>query len=214
MSYKKVDREKINKIKELHRMWLLEFEDEKISPESKQADFTGVDLRGENLAGENLKGANFIKANLTGANLEEADFRGANFIKANLTGANLKGANFRWARLNLAILNGTDLREANFYDTTFIGADLIGADLTGANFANSNLENAKLPDNMEYHDCLPYHRMIALDNVVFIGCEKLTIKEWLSPKGLKLAKDYGYSPRKIKEYKKLILAWKRKNSFK
>ena len=71
-----MDQKELDKILELHKMWLNGDEN------GKCADLYGADLSGANLSGANLSGAD-----LSGANL-----RGANLYDANLSGANLSGA--------------------------------------------------------------------------------------------------------------------------
>ena len=70
---KKISQEELNKILELHKMWL-NGEDSGIS-----ADLIGVNLRHTNLIG----------ADLRNANLREADLRYADLEYANLIGADL-----------------------------------------------------------------------------------------------------------------------------
>lgn len=71
---KKISQEELNKILELHKMWL-NGEDSGIS-----ADLIGVNLRHTNLIG----------ADLRNANLREADLRYADLEYANLIGADLE----------------------------------------------------------------------------------------------------------------------------
>ena len=76
-----MDQKELDKILELHKMWLNWDENGKCA----------------NLYGANLRGANLRGADLSGANL-----RGANLRDANLCGANLSGANLRDAGLDFS----------------------------------------------------------------------------------------------------------------
>ena len=101
-----MDQKELDKILELHKMWLNGDEN------GKRADLYGADLRVANLRGANLYGADLYGADLRGANLRGADLRGADLYGADLYGA--------------------DLRVANLYGADLYGADLRGADLYGA----------------------------------------------------------------------------------
>ena len=81
-----MDQKELDKILELHKMWLNGDEN------GKCADLRGADLRGANLRGANLRGANLSGADLSGANLSGADLYGADLYGADLRGANLYGA--------------------------------------------------------------------------------------------------------------------------
>ena len=106
-------RKELDKILELHKMWLNGDEN------GKRADLRGADLRGADLYGADLRGANLRGADLYGANLRGANLRGADLRGADLYGADLRGANLRGADLYGANLRGADLRDADLY-----GADL------------------------------------------------------------------------------------------
>jgi hypothetical protein len=68
----------LNKILELHKLWLDGHAD------GKRANFREADLRWVNLSGADLR-----KTNLGGVNLYEANLRGANLFRANLRRADL-----------------------------------------------------------------------------------------------------------------------------
>ena len=74
-------RKELDKILELHKMWLNGGENGKCA-----------NLRGANLSGANLYDANLSGANLYDANLRNADLYGADLCGANLSGAGLSGA--------------------------------------------------------------------------------------------------------------------------
>ena len=76
-------RKELDKILELHKMWLNGGEN------GKCANLRGADLRGANLYDANLSGANLYDANLRNADLYGADLCGANLSGAGLSGAGL-----------------------------------------------------------------------------------------------------------------------------
>lgn len=83
-----MDKQKLDKILELHKMWI------KGDANGKRADLHGFDLRGADLYGADLykailRGAILCGADLNGAILRGADLRGADLYKANLYKANL-----------------------------------------------------------------------------------------------------------------------------
>ena len=95
-------------------------------------------------------------------------YEGANLENANLRCVNLEGANLEGANLENVNLEGANLRCVNLE-----GANLEGANLEGANLEGANLEGAnKVPIY-----CTWSHG-ITNGNLIHIGCEKRTIKEW------------------------------------
>jgi len=104
-------------------------------------------------------------AYLRGANLRGADLRGAY-----LSGAYLSGADLRDAYLSGAYLSGANLRGANLRGADLRGANLRGADLSGAYGGNARMQCLQID---------PY-RIIVLDKeIVWGGCTKKTVQEWL-----------------------------------
>jgi hypothetical protein len=87
-------RKELNKILELHEMWL------EGDPEGKRAYFYRADLRGAAFHGAALRSAFVREADLTGADLSYADLRGANLSGADLRGANICGAKVFGVRLH------------------------------------------------------------------------------------------------------------------
>ena len=73
-----MDQKELDKILELHKMWLNGDEN------GKCADLSGADLRVANLRDANLYGADLYGADLRGANLRDANLRGANLYGADL----------------------------------------------------------------------------------------------------------------------------------
>ena len=86
-----MDQKELDKILELHKMWLNGGENGKCA-----------NLSDANLRGANLYDANLSDADLSGANLYGADLRGANLRDADLSGANLDDANLRGANLDFS----------------------------------------------------------------------------------------------------------------
>lgn len=114
---------------------------------------------GKWLRNEGGSRANLSYANLYDANLRGADLRGANLAYTNLSGTNLSGAD-----LTGADLCGANLREAN----------LTGVSLCGAYGGNSRMQCLQID---------PY-KIIVLDNeIVWGGCTKKTVQEWLDYDG-------------------------------
>ena len=79
-----MDQKELDKILELHKMWLW-----------GDANGKRANLYGANLYGADLYGANLRDANLYGANLRDANLYGANLQEADLWGADLRGADLR-----------------------------------------------------------------------------------------------------------------------
>jgi hypothetical protein len=103
------------------------------------------------------------------ANLSDADLRGAN-----LRGADLRGADLRDAFLSDADLSHADLSHADLSDANLRGADLSGAYLRGADLRDAKGLDATIKMPMY---CKWKHG-ITNGNLIHIGCEKRTIKEW------------------------------------
>jgi hypothetical protein len=97
-----MDKEKLQKILEDHRLWLEGKGGEKAN--LSNADLSDADLSGADLSDANLGGADLSNANLGGANLSNA-----NLGRADLSNANLGGADLSDANLGRADLSGADL---------------------------------------------------------------------------------------------------------
>ena len=91
-----MDQKELDKILELHKMWLNWDEN------GKCANLSGANLRGANLSDANLRDANLRGANLSGANLRDADLSDADLRGANLRGAYLSGADLSGANLDFS----------------------------------------------------------------------------------------------------------------
>jgi len=102
-------KQELNKVLELHKLWL------QGDPKGKRANLSGAYLTGAYLSEANLYGANLSEANLSEANLSEANLSEAYLYGANLSGAYLYGANLSGANLSGANLSGADLTEAYLY---------------------------------------------------------------------------------------------------
>ena len=109
-------------------------------------------------------------ADLSGANLSGAYLSGADLSGANLRDADLSDANLRDAYLSGADLSGANLRDANLRDANLRGANLRGANLRDAYGGNARMQCLQID---------PY-RIIVLDKeIVWGGCTKKTVQEWL-----------------------------------
>ena len=87
-----MNKEKLQKILENHRLWLSNSGGEQANlkgADLSDADLTGADLRGANLRFADLSGADLRGADLSGVDLRWANLRGANLCYANLSDANL-----------------------------------------------------------------------------------------------------------------------------
>ena len=87
-------REKLNKILEEHKHWIVEDCEnwEEMRASLKDADLSYANLRGACLLNADLRGADLRGANLHNADLSRANLRDANLCDADLRGANLSGA--------------------------------------------------------------------------------------------------------------------------
>jgi len=165
----------------------------------------GADLRLASLQSTNLCGSNIYKTNFRMANLRWVSFQGTNLCKAKLCEADLRGANFYRANLcetklceaNLygAVFRGANLCRANLYRANLLVADLRGANLCEANLCEANLYRAILTGaNLHGTDIrfvngngneiktlltTEYH-ISYTDEMLAIGCEQHTKKEWLN----------------------------------
>lgn len=111
-----MEKEKLDKILENHKLW----------------------LNGEGGECANLRGAD-----LRYANLYNIDLRCANLNSADLNSADLRCANLRGANLNSANLNSVNLSGASLYNANLRGASLYNANLYSSNLNNANLNNVK-----------------------------------------------------------------------
>ena len=103
-----MNRKKLDKILDDHKLWL-----RSAGCEGKKSDLRGADLRGANLRGANLRSADLRGANLSGADLRSANLSSANLRSADLSSANLRSANLRIADLSSANLSGANLSGAD-----------------------------------------------------------------------------------------------------
>ena len=201
-----MNKEDIEKIIDMHRLWL--FESAGRRADLSDANLSGADLSGAILSGANLRrailsGANLRGADLIDANLSDANLRRANLRGANLRGAILRGADLRGAILSDADLSGADLSDANLSDANLRGADLRGANLRRASLSDANLRGATLPHISTFPIDLEMARVIEQSPDLF------NMSEWhsscgtthcragwavnLHPTGLTLESIYGTS---------------------
>lgn len=93
-----MEKEKLDKILENHKLWLN-------GEGGECANLRGADLRYANLYNIDLRCANLNSADLRCANLRGVDLSGANLNSASLSGASLYNANLYSSNLNNANLN-------------------------------------------------------------------------------------------------------------
>ena len=117
-----------------------------------------------------------VRANLNGASLDGASLDGASLVRANLNGASLDGASLVRANLNGASLDGANLN----------GANLDGAKLSGVIGGNTRIQSIQVD---------PYRIVIIDKSIVWGGCTKKTVQEWLEYDG----SDRGDEDRKYLE---------------
>ena len=123
MELRKISKEELEKVLELHKLWL---NDERVG---KRADLSYTDLKGVDLSDINLSHANLSHANLSHANLRYVNLKDANLSNAILIDTNLTRANLTYTCLTDANLSDADLKETN---------------LSYANLSNANLSDAYL----------------------------------------------------------------------
>ena len=104
-----------------------------------------------------------LKAIESGAYLSCADLSCVNLSGVNLSGANLSGANLSGVNLSGAYLLGANLSGVNLSGADLSCAYLLGADLSCA---------VKIPIFCKWSVG------ITENNLIHIGCKKMTIKEW------------------------------------
>lgn len=104
-----MDQNELNKIINLHRLWLDH------NPVGQRADLSEECLREMDFRGADLAYATFIDADLTGANFAAANLSEANFTNANLSDAICCHAQFIGTNLSDANLSGADFTHARFF---------------------------------------------------------------------------------------------------
>lgn len=137
----------LDKILELHNLWVCSAGDNGMQANLLDADFSNVDFTGANLEDADLTDANLYGANLQCANLRRANLAGINLTKANLSGADLSGADLYGADLSGADLHAADLSEVNLQYAQLFQTNLQNAGLYRANLNYSSISTAiGLPD--------------------------------------------------------------------
>jgi uncharacterized protein YjbI with pentapeptide repeats len=113
------------------------------------------------------------------ANLRNADLSNANLWNADLSNANLSNADLRYANLSNADLRYANLSNADLWNANLSNANLWNANLWNANLSNANLWNAKnLNETIRLPMFCRWSHGITNGNLIHIGCEKRTIKDW------------------------------------
>jgi hypothetical protein len=111
-----MNREKLKKILESHRLWLSGDRGERA--DLSDADLDCAELRGADLRYADIRGADLCGADLRGADLRYADLDCADLHGADLSGADLRGADLRGANLCYANLSDANLTEVKYKETT------------------------------------------------------------------------------------------------
>jgi uncharacterized protein YjbI with pentapeptide repeats len=107
------------------------------------------------------------------------------------------------AELRNANLSGADLRRANLIGADFTRADLRGVNLIDAYLFGADLSGAELSDTGITYLKGSNHSIIKLDNVVWIGCLKMSLDYWLA-NYQQIGRDNEYTEEQITEYGKLL----------
>jgi hypothetical protein len=113
-----------------------------------------------------------------------------------LIDANLRGADMRWANLRGADMQGADMRWANLRD-----ADMRGANLQGANMRDADMRGANLLQCKQYVAVIraSQHSIVVIDDDISIGCQRMTLAEWLE-RFEAVGREAGYAEPRIAEY--------------
>ena len=161
---RKITREGLNKILELHQKWWHG------DPDGVCADLINVDLRGVNLSNVDLTLADLSYADLIGVDLRGVDLSYADLFCADLRYTDLRDVDLFGANLRLADLFCADLRGSDLSNADLKYADLRGTDLRGA-----NLRGARL-DNVKFDECTLFYTMQCPKEGSFIGYKKADCK--------------------------------------
>lgn len=113
----------IEKVLELHELWLNGF------PEGKRADLSGQDLSGQNLSSVDLSEAVLVGTDFTDALLDNACLYNVVATGANFTRASMKRSK---------------LIDGRFENAVFAKSDLSFANLSCSDFTNANMQEAQL----------------------------------------------------------------------
>ena len=132
-----------------------------------------INLRGSNLSGSNLSGINLSGSDLRGINL-----RGSNLSGSNLSGINLSGSDLRGINLSDSYCRGSNLSDINLSGINLSGCDFSGCDLSDSNLSGSNLRFAVGNMSIVFSMQLENWRISFTDEILAIGCQQHTIKEW------------------------------------
>ncbi len=117
--------------------------------------------------------------------------------RANLAGADLTGANLTGADLTGASRSGGGLDGASLDGANLAGADLTIANLTGAVGGNSRMHCLQID---------PYKIIILDKEIVWGGCTKKTVQEWLEYTGENLSEsDKKYLETVTKPFIRMVM---------
>ena len=163
---KKISKEELKEILELHALWL-----DTNGEEGIRANLSNANLRYTNLSNADLRYANLSKADLRDADLSKADLRDADLRYANLRYTNLSNANLRYTNLSNADLRYANLRYTNLSNADLFNANLRDADLSNADLFNANLRDADLRD-VKINICTRGYYLACPEEGSFIGWKK------------------------------------------
>lgn len=166
---KKITDEELNKVIELHGLWVLD------NTKGERANLSRIDLSYKDLSDVNLRYADVSNSNFSNSDLSEVDLgyanavntdftdavlvhinftntylMGAKFVNANMSDATIlhsfmDGTNFKNANLTSAFLmdlelTNTNFTKANLTEAYFGATSLLGSNLTGANLTEADLQ--------------------------------------------------------------------------
>ena len=137
------------------------------------SNLSGINLSGSDLRGINLRGSNLSGSNLSGINLSGSDLRGINLSDSYCRGSNLSGSN-----LSDSYCRGSNLSDINLSGINLSGCDFSGCDLSDSNLSGSNLRFAVGNMSIVFSMQLENWRISFTDEILAIGCQQHTIKEW------------------------------------
>ena len=157
-----VDRNELNRMIELHKLWLGKKAD------GKRADFSNMNLSKMDLSDLDLTGAilnrvNLCEADLSGTNLTDVSLNGAYLDRADLRNTRLDRTNFCTSSMCNAKFDGCEGVETSFigtcaWDCSFQAVKLKKAmfclsEICDCNFSGSDLEDSEF-DNSDFDNAM------------------------------------------------------------
>jgi len=121
-----------------------------------------------------------VDNSLRNADLRYADLSYANLSYTDLSHADLMGADLSYADLNFSNLMGTKLSDADLSHTNLMGTNLSYANLRYAYLMGANLWNT-IGNRREIKTIqTETYNINYTKNIIQVGCENHTIKEWFN----------------------------------